>query len=101
MQQGAHDVTHPIIARLYMDRQRQQRDLQDLIVKLEDAARAFRPLHPDHREYATSEDHDAAVDQFYDWTVRIEDLLADLAVTSAAIADSLAGPGSHLTGTPR
>jgi hypothetical protein len=91
----------PIIARLYIDRQRQQRLIEDARVKWEDAARAVLALHPAAREYGTDEDYHAAVDEYNDWLVRIEDLLADLAVTSAAIADSLSGPGSHLTRTTR
>jgi hypothetical protein len=94
-------MTHPIIARLYIDRQRQQRLIEDARAKWEDAARAVLALHPAAREYGTDEDFAAAVDQYNDWLVRIQDLIADLAVTSAAIADSLAGPGSHLTGTTR
>ncbi len=94
-------MTHPIIARLYIDRQRQQRLIEDARARLEDAGNAVLALHPAAREYGTDEDYHAAVDQYNDWLVRIEDLIADLAVTSAAIADSLAGPGSHLTGTPR
>jgi hypothetical protein len=94
-------VTNRIIARLYIDRQRQQRLIEDARAKLEDAGRAVLALHPVAREYGTDEDFAAAVDEYNDWLVRIEDLIADLAVTSAAIAESLAGPGSHLTGTPR
>jgi hypothetical protein len=95
-------VTHsPIIARLYIDRQRQQRLIEDARAKLQDAARAVLALHPAHREYGTDADYHAAVDEYNDWLVRIEDLIADLAVTSAAIADSLSGPGSHLIGYPR
>jgi hypothetical protein len=94
-------MTNPIIARLYIDRQRQWQHLEDTQAKLEDAARAVLALHPARREYGTDADFVAAVDQYNDWLVRIEDLIADLAVTSAAIAESLSGPGSHLTGTTR
>jgi hypothetical protein len=93
--------SHPIIARLYMDRQRQQRLIENARVKLQEAGCAALAFHPARREYGTDADYHAAVDEYNDWLVRIKDLIGDLAVTSAAIAESLSGPDAHLKGYPR
>jgi hypothetical protein len=93
--------THPIIARLYMDRQRQQRLIEDARVKLQEAGCVALAFHPARREYGTDADYHAALDAYNDWLVQIKDLIGDLAETSAAIADSLSAPDAHLKGYPR
>jgi hypothetical protein len=94
-------MTHPIIARLYMDRQRQQQQLEDARDKLEEAAFAVLCLHPVGREYGSPDDYRAACDQYNDWRARIQQLIYDLSTTAAAISDSLSAPDSHLKGYPR
>jgi hypothetical protein len=94
-------MTHPIIARLYMDRQRQQRLIEDAWDKLSDTVRAIRALEPQPQHYA---DHMAYVDalmQHNVWRTQVASVLNDMDVVASAISDSLSGPDSHLKGYPR
>ena len=102
MQQGAHDVTHPIIARLYMDRQRQAERLGPVTREIEAARNSLvDAIRPEYKHYATREDYDAALAQFYDWSDRLWDLITDMTTVHVAISDSLSAPDSHLKGYPR
>jgi hypothetical protein len=101
MPQGAYDMTHPIIARLYMDRQRQQTRLQDARDKLSDTVRAIRDLEPQPTHYA---DHMAYVDALKHhnvWRTQVACVLNDMDAVACTISDSLSAPDSHLKGYPR
>jgi hypothetical protein len=101
MQQGAHDMTHPIIARLYMDRQRQQSRLVNASDALEEAISSLYPLTPSRAHYATEEGYNAALRQVEDWHQRLEAVVKEIDATSIEIHQSLSAPDSHLKGYPR
>jgi hypothetical protein len=95
-------MTQPIIARLYMDRQRQAERLGPVTREIESARNSLMlEMRPEGKHYASREDYDAAMAQFYDWSDRLWDLICDMTTVHIAINDSLSAPDSHLKGYPQ
>jgi hypothetical protein len=93
--------THPIIAPLYIDRQKQQTRLQDARDKLLDTVRAIRALEPRPEHYA---DQMAWIDALLHhnvWRSQVAYVLKDMDAVARAISDSLSAPDAHLKGYPR
>jgi hypothetical protein len=94
-------MTQPIIARLYMDRQRQQTRLQDARDKLSDTVRAVRALEPQPEHYADHMSYVDALMQHNVWCTQVAYVLNDMDAVAFAISDSLSAPDAHLKGYPR
>jgi hypothetical protein len=93
--------THPIIAPLYIDRQKQQTRLQEARDKLLDTVRAIHALEPQPDHYA---DHMAYIDalmQHNVWRTQVAYVLKDMDAVACAISASLSAPNAHLKGYPR
>jgi hypothetical protein len=94
-------MTHPIIARLYMDRQTQQTRLHDARDKLSDAVRAIVALEPRPKHYADHMEYVDALMQYNVWRTQVASVLTDMDAVACAITESLSGPDAHLKGYPR
>jgi|LakMenEpi03Aug12_release.lakeMendotaPanAssembly.Ray.scaffolds.fasta_scaffold2900440_1 hypothetical protein len=94
-------MTHPIIAQLYIDRQRQQTRLQDARKKLLDTVRAIRALEPRPEDYADQMAYVDALMQHNVWRTLVAYALKDMDAVAFAISESLSAPDAHLKGYPR
>jgi hypothetical protein len=94
-------MTQPIIARLYMDRQRQQTRLQEARDKLSDTVRAIRDLEPQPTHYADHMAYVAALMHYNVWRTQVACVLNDMDAVACAISDSLSAPDAHLKGYPQ
>jgi len=92
---------HPIIAPLYIDRQKQQARLQEARDKLLDTVRAIRALEPQRDHYADQMAYIDALMQHNVWRTQVAYALKDMDAVAFAISESLSAPDAHLKGYPR